>query len=59
MEKRLGFSLIERQVGGISGGGSQVTIRGKALMKRYKQFQKDVNTSIETIYRSHFGAKNL
>ncbi len=59
MEKRLGFPLIERQVGGISGGGSQVTIRGKELMKRYKQFQKDVNTSIEKIYRAHFEGKNL
>ncbi len=54
MEKRLGFLLIERKVGGRSGGGSRVTSQGKELMKRYKHFQKDVNTSLERIYRTHF-----
>ncbi len=54
MERRLGFLLIERKVGGLSGGGSRVTSQGKELMKRYKDFQKDVNTSLEKIYRTHF-----
>ncbi len=54
MEKRLGFLLIERTVGGLSGGGSRVTSQGKELMKRYKHFQKDVNTSLQKIYRTHF-----
>ena len=54
MERRLGFLLIERKVGGLSGGGSRVTSQGKELMKRYRRFQKDVNTSLEKIYRTHF-----
>jgi molybdate transport system regulatory protein len=54
MEKRLGFLLIERQVGGPSGGGSRVTPQAKRLMKRYKHFRRDVNTSLERIYRTHF-----
>jgi molybdate transport system regulatory protein len=54
IEKRLGFLLIERKVGGLSGGGSRVTPQGKKLMKRYNYFQKDVNTSLEKIYRFHF-----
>jgi molybdate transport system regulatory protein len=54
LEKRLGFLLIERKVGGLSGGGSRVTSQGKELMKRYKHFQKDVKTSLEKIYRTHF-----
>jgi len=54
MEKRLGFLLIERKVGGPSGGGSRVTPQGKELMKRYHRFQKDVNTSFEKFYRTHF-----
>ena len=54
MEKRLGFLLIERKVGGPSGGGSRVTSHGKELMNRYRRFQKDVNTSLEKIYRTHF-----
>ncbi len=54
MEKRLGFPLIERKVGGPSGGGSQVTLEGKELMIRYGLFQKDVKTSLEKLYRTHF-----
>ena len=54
LEKRLGFPLIERKVGGLSGGGSRVTSQGKELMVRYNRFQKDVNTSLEKIYRTHF-----
>ena len=54
MEKKLGFLLIERKVGGLSGGGSRVTSQGKELMKRYKHFQKAVNTSLEKIYRTYF-----
>lgn len=54
MEKRLGILLIERKVGGLSGGGSRVTPQGKELMKRYRHFQKDVNASLEKIYRTYF-----
>ena len=54
LEKRLGFLLIERKVGGLSGGGSRVTSQGKELMKRYRHFRRDVNTSLEKIYRTHF-----
>jgi molybdate transport system regulatory protein len=54
VEKRLGFLLIERKVGGLSGGGSRVTCQGKDLMKRYNTFQKDVNASLGKIYRTHF-----
>src|SRR3990172_11146062 len=46
MEKRLGFPLIERKVGGASGGGSLVTREGKELVKRYGLFQKDAKTSL-------------
>lgn len=46
--------MIERKVGGLSGGGSRVTSQGKELMKRYNHFQKDVNTSLEKIYRTYF-----
>jgi len=54
LEQRLGFALLERKVGGESGGGSRVTSQGKELMKRYNHFQKDVKTSLKKIYRTHF-----
>lgn len=54
IEKRLGFPLLERRVGGRSGGGSWVTPQGKELMKRYRFFQKEVKASLEGIYRIYF-----
>jgi molybdate transport system regulatory protein len=56
MEKRLGFKLLNRKVGGVSGGGSQVTPMAKDLMKRYERFEKDVGKAIEKIYQKHFGS---
>ena len=55
LEKRLGFALLERKVGGPSGGGSRVTSRGKDLMSRYERFRKDVEKGLVKIYDKHFG----
>ncbi len=56
LEQRLGFALLERKVGGQSGGGSRVTSQGKDLMSRYERFRKDVEKGLEKIYHKHFGA---
>ena len=56
MEKRLGFLLLNRKVGGVSGGGSRVTPEAMHLMKRYEQFEKDAGKAIERIYQKHFGS---
>ena len=56
MEKKLGFLLIERKVGGLSGGGSLVTLRARNLLNNYEGFRRDVNASLEKIYRKHFNA---
>jgi molybdate transport system regulatory protein len=57
MEKRLGFSLLDRKVGGLSGGGSRVTLKGKELMRRYAQFEKEARKAIEKAYQKHFGSR--
>lgn len=54
-ERRLGFSLLDRKVGGRSGGGSQITARAKNLMKHYEGFRKDVEKAMRKSYRRHFG----
>ena len=55
MEQRLGFILIERKVGGYSGGGSQVTPEARTLMNHYEGFRKDVEKNMRRIYQKHFG----
>ena len=54
LEERLGFALLERKVGGLSGGGSRVTPQGKDLMNHYEGFRKDAEKGLEKIYRKHF-----
>ena len=55
MEQRLGFTLLERKVGGVSGGGSQLTPEARELMKRYEAFRKEVEGALQQIYIKHFG----
>jgi molybdate transport system regulatory protein len=54
LEQRLGFALLERKVGGLSGGGSRVTHQGKELMNHYEGFRKNAEKALEKIYRKHF-----
>jgi len=54
-ERRLGFALLERKIGGSSGGGSHLTPMAKELMARYRLFTEDLLYTIFHIYRRHFG----
>jgi molybdate transport system regulatory protein len=54
MEKRLRFALLDKKIGGPSGGGSHLTPKAKELMKRYGRFEKDVGEAIEKIFQKHF-----
>ncbi len=39
VEKKLGFTLIDRQIGGIAGGGSHITSSGKNFIKKLRKVQ--------------------
>jgi molybdate transport system regulatory protein len=54
LEERLGFTLLERKVGGLHGGGSRVTPQGKDLMDHYKRFRRNVEKGLEKIYQKYF-----
>jgi molybdate transport system regulatory protein len=54
IEEKLGFSLLERKIGGTSGGGSIITPSGLELMNHYEQFRKEVKKTLEKIYHKHF-----
>jgi len=42
-EKNLGYSLLSRQTGGVSGGGSELTENAKILIKEFKIFLDKIN----------------
>ena len=42
-EQVLGYKIVERQVGGQSGGSAKVTGNGKALMKAYEELYDELN----------------
>jgi molybdate transport system regulatory protein len=54
IEKRLGFSLLDRKVGGVSGGGSTVTEEARRFMRRYEAFRKESQKALLRIYDKHF-----
>jgi len=57
MEKRLGFILLDKKIGGLSGGGSHVTPEGEEFLKRYERFKKEAAEAVEKVYRKHFGGR--
>lgn len=54
VEQKLGFTLIDRQIGGFSGGGSRITSAGQEFIRHYETFREEVKTALETIYKKHF-----
>ena len=55
MERHLGFPLLERKIGGASGGGSRLTPAAIDLRKRYEALSREVEETIQEIYAKHFG----
>lgn len=50
IEKELGIIVLERQTGGINGGGSVLTDDAKNLIVKFDQYEKEVGNAIEEIY---------
>ncbi len=55
VEENLGFPLLDRQVGGVRGGGSSLTEEGKDLLLRYRAFREEADQSLEKLFNKHFG----
>jgi molybdate transport system regulatory protein len=55
VEKKLGLHFLERKIGGLSGGGSQMTPEGKQFLKQYEKFREDVEKVLEKAFQKHFG----
>jgi molybdate transport system regulatory protein len=53
-EKKLGFALLERRIGGSSGGGSCLTPKAKILLTKYKLFHDELSETISQIFCKYF-----
>jgi molybdate transport system regulatory protein len=56
IEQKLGFPLLDRRVGGQSGGGSQITPQAKELMLCYARFRRETKGTIERIFQKQFAS---
>jgi len=54
LEKRLGFNLLRRKVGGEKGGGSEITEEAGELMMKFKMFRKRADQSLHLLYKKIF-----
>ncbi|MGB2783216.1 MAG: LysR family transcriptional regulator [Atribacterota bacterium] len=54
LEKRLGFDLLKRKVGGESGGGSQLTERARGMMMKFEVFHQRADQSLNSLYNKIF-----
>jgi len=57
LEKRLGFNLLKRKVGGEKGGGSYLTDEAIKLKDKYNIFHRQVAENINLIYQQTFKEK--
>jgi molybdate transport system regulatory protein len=54
LEKRLGFDLLKRKVGGEKGGGSELTEEAKELMMKFEIFHQRTDQSLNSLYNKIF-----
>ena len=54
LEKRLGFDLLKRKVGGEKGGGSEITEEARELMMKFETFRKRADQSLYSLYEKIF-----
>lgn len=54
LEKRLGFKLLDKQVGGSRGGGSELTIKGRIITERFSAFRKEAEKCLDRLESKYF-----
>ncbi len=54
MEKVYGRKLVDRSIGGRTGGGCALTETGKNLLESYHQFRKELEKSSDKIFDKFF-----
>jgi molybdate transport repressor ModE-like protein len=59
MEERLGFPLVERTVGGRSGGGAVITKEAKEFLESFNQMEKGLRAMADDRFRRIFGGEHV
>ncbi len=54
LEQRLGFPLLNKITGGSSGGGSELTSKGRELVARFAPFQEEARQALQHLFEKHF-----
>jgi len=54
LEKKLGYKLLKRKIGGERGGGSELTEKAVILMNKYRAFYIKAEKQINSIYKEIF-----
>jgi molybdate transport system regulatory protein len=54
-EEHLGRKLVDRQVGGASGGGTSLTPVGRELVERFAVFMAETDAAMQTAFERSFG----
>jgi molybdate transport system regulatory protein len=53
-EKKLGYPLTVRSIGGARGGGSSLTKEGRSFMERYDAFVADAHEAVKACFERYF-----
>jgi molybdate transport system regulatory protein len=54
IEERTGFPVVDRQRGGKTGGGTDLTPKGRVLLKAYHNFHKEIEHHVQDACQQHF-----
>src|SRR6056297_3402912 len=57
LEKKLGFKLLEKQVGGAEGGGSTLTKKGRLIMDTFLNFRTEARREMSKLETKYFTQK--
>ncbi len=55
LDRKLGFPLLVRRVGGLEGGGSELTAEGEDLIRRYTGYRREAKKVLHDLFAKHFG----
>lgn len=53
-EGRLAVALLDKQVGGESGGGAQLTPEAEKLIGSYEEFRREADEAVKKCFQKHF-----